>query len=81
MTFPGVYKHYKGAEYLVIGVGQNTETLEELVVYKALYHPYKIWVRPKQMFEQTIVQDGVEIPRFKFIHSDLDNIAWQKKTQ
>lgn len=63
----GLYKHYKGNIYEVIGVAKHSETLEELVVYKATYQKEEenLWVRPKTMFEETIVVDGVEVKRFE----------------
>ena len=45
-----VVTHFKGKDYLVIGIGKNTETEEDMVIYKALYGDYKVWVRPKDMF-------------------------------
>ena len=71
---PGIYKHFKGKEYEVIGVGRNTEDpSEESVVYRALYnHPEfgdrVLWFRPKSMFLETkVLDDGTEIPRFEFV--------------
>lgn len=63
----GLYKHYKGNLYEIIGVAKHSETLEELVVYKATYQPEgeNIWVRPKTMFLETIMVDGVEVKRFE----------------
>ena len=63
----GLYKHYKGNIYEVIGVARHSETLEELVVYKATYQNEgkNLWVRPKAMFMETIVIDGVEKKRFE----------------
>ena len=65
----GKYQHYKGNFYDVIGVAHHSETLEELVVYRALYKHDKygsnsLWVRPKKMFLETVTVDGVEKPRF-----------------
>lgn len=60
----GRYKHYKGKEYEVIGEAVHTETEERLVVYKALYAPYALWVRPYGMFFETVTVDGQTIPRF-----------------
>lgn len=60
----GRYRHYKGNEYEVIGEGTHTETEERLVVYKALYAPYAIWVRPYEMFFEFIVFEGRNVPRF-----------------
>jgi hypothetical protein len=63
----GRYRHYKGNEYEVIGVGQHSETLENLVVYRALYGTHDLWVRPLEMFTEEIEVDGKKIPRFAFI--------------
>ncbi len=68
----GKYKHYKGNLYEVIGIAHHSETLEELVVYRALYNSEDfgenaIWVRPLKMFQETIIVDGKEIQRFEFI--------------
>lgn len=60
----GRYRHYSGKEYEVIGVARHSETLEELVVYKALYGDGSIWVRPLEMFIETVEKDGVSQPRF-----------------
>ncbi len=51
---PGLYKHYKGNLYKVIGVAKHSETLEELVVYQALYGEYGLWVRPAKMFTERV---------------------------
>ena len=61
----GKYRHYKGNDYEVIGVGRHTETGDVLVVYKALYGTGGIWVRPFDMFFETIKIDGKEIQRFQ----------------
>jgi len=65
----GIYQHYKGKNYQVIGVAKHSETLEELVVYKALYNNKvsKIWVRPKKMFLAKVKIDGKIMPRFKYL--------------
>ncbi len=67
----GIYEHYKGKRYEVLGLAHHSETLEELVVYKALY-PTQFgrdswWVRPKAMFEGQVIVDGVKVSRFKYI--------------
>ena len=64
---PGVYKHYKGNLYEVLAVARHTETEEELVVYNALYGERGTWVRPLQMFTESVVIDGESLPRFEFI--------------
>jgi len=63
----GKYRHYKGNEYQVIGVAKHSETLEELVVYQALYGKKQIWVRPVKMFLEKVGVNGKKVPRFKFI--------------
>jgi hypothetical protein len=66
---PGKYRHYKGKDYEVIGVARHSETLEELVVYKALYQPEgeNIWIRPLTMFVEEIEIEGKKMPRFEFL--------------
>ena len=54
----GRYRHFKGNEYEVIGIAKHSETLEPMVVYKALYSDGDIWVRPAQMWNETITRDG-----------------------
>jgi len=63
----GIYKHYKGNRYEVIGVAKHSETLEELVVYKALYDNYNLWVRPLKMFLETVEVNGEKVSRFLYI--------------
>lgn len=64
-TMTGRYRHYKGNEYEIIGIGTHTETDEKLVIYKALYEPYQIWVRPYDMFFETVTINGEDVPRFE----------------
>lgn len=61
----GIYQHYKGGEYEVLGIGTHSETEEKLVIYRALYNPYEIWIRPYEMFFETTEVNGESIPRFK----------------
>ncbi len=62
-----LYEHYKGLRYKIIGVAHHSETLEELVVYQALYEKGDIWVRPLAMFLENIVINGQSMPRFKLV--------------
>lgn len=68
----GKYQHYKGNFYEVIGVARHSETLEELVVYRALYDSPKfgknsLWGRPKKMFLEKVIVEGKKAPRFKYV--------------
>ena len=63
----GKYRHYKGNEYEVIGVVRHSETLEEMVLYRALYGEGGMWVRPKEMFFETVVAGEKTGPRFQYI--------------
>lgn len=65
----GKYNHYKGKEYEVIGIARHSETLEELVVYKALYQQEgeNLWVRPLKMFIEEVEIEGKKIKRFEYI--------------
>lgn len=63
----GKYKHYKGNEYEVVGIAKHSETQEDLVVYRALYGDNELWVRPLNMFEESIEIDDKKIKRFEYI--------------
>lgn len=63
----GVYRHYKGNQYEVVGFAKHSETLEDMVIYKALYGDCGIWVRPLSMWENLIEVDGIAIKRFEYI--------------
>ena len=60
----GRYRHFKGNEYEVIGIAQHSETGEKLVVYKAMYGEQGLWVRPYDMFTETVEQNGQRVARF-----------------
>lgn len=64
---PGRYRHYKGNDYTVVGVARHSETLEELVVYRQEYGDRGLWVRPAGMFAETVVVDGMPVPRFQLV--------------
>ena len=69
---PGIYRHFKGKEYKVIGIARHSETLEELVVYQALYDDPEfgsnsLWIRPKKMFFDKVNYQGKIISRFDYL--------------
>ncbi|WP_328185332.1 DUF1653 domain-containing protein [Marinobacter sp. OP 3.4] len=61
---PGRYRHYKGKDYEVIGTARHSETEEWLVVYRCLYGDHSLWVRPLEMFNESVDVAGEEVPRF-----------------
>ena len=62
----GIYRHFKGNEYEVIGIGKHSETGESMVIYKALYGEGGLWVRPAKMWNETVERDGKVYKRFTF---------------
>lgn len=64
---PGRYRHFKGNEYQVLGIARHSETLEELVVYRALYGDGGLWVRPASMWTEIIDRYGYHGPRFTWV--------------
>lgn len=66
----GRYRHFKGKEYRVLYLARHSETLEEMVVYQALYGERGIWVRPAQMWNETVERDGKVLPRFTWLGED-----------
>ena len=64
---PGKYRHFKGNYYEVIGVARHSETMEEMVVYRALYAEHGLWVRPASMWEEVVDRDGYHGPRFQYV--------------
>ena len=64
---PGRYRHFKGKEYEVLGVARHSETEEELVVYRALYGDFGLWVRPVRVWNETVERDGKTFRRFTYI--------------
>ena len=64
---PGRYRHFKGKEYEVLGVARHSETEEELVVYRALYGDFGLWVRPARMWNEPVERDGKTFRRFTYI--------------
>ena len=68
----GIYRHYKGNLYQVLHTAQHSETEESLVVYRCLYGEYGVWVRPLEMFTETVIVEGKEAPRFELIKALTD---------
>ena len=60
----GRYRHYKGNEYVVIGIAKHSETLEEMVIYKAQYGDGQLWARPAAMFAEIVSVNGQTVRRF-----------------
>ncbi|TBU93478.1 DUF1653 domain-containing protein [Phytopseudomonas dryadis] len=67
---PGLYRHYKGPEYRVLGVARHSETEQQVVVYQALYGDYGLWVRPLEMFTGSVELDGETVPRFALVQAE-----------
>ncbi len=64
---PGKYRHFKGRDYALIGIARHSETLEPMVVYRALYGEGGLWVRPAEMWNETVVKENYTGPRFRYI--------------
>lgn len=64
---PGRYRHFKGNEYELLGIARHSETMEEMVVYRALYGKQGLWVRPAAMWTEQVDRDGYHGPRFIYI--------------
>lgn len=69
---PGKYRHFKGNLYEVIGVASHSETLEPMVVYRALYGDEGLWIRPASMWSETVERDGYCGPRFSPVEEGTD---------
>lgn len=67
---PGRYRHFKGNEYEVIAIAKHSETREDMVVYRALYGEYGLWVRPASMWNETVERDGKTYRRFTRIEEE-----------
>ena len=68
----GRYRHFKGNDYQVLYIAKHSETLEDMVVYQALYGEQGIWVRPASMWNEVIERDGKSFQRFEYIGNGLD---------
>jgi hypothetical protein len=66
---PGIYRHYKGALYEVLGTATHSETEEALVMYRALYGEYGLWARPQTMFQEQVNHHGSTVARFALVQS------------
>ena len=64
---PGIYRHFKGGEYELIGLVTHSETMEKMVLYRALYGEKALWVRPAAMWTETVEQGGLLMRRFAYI--------------
>jgi len=64
---PGRYRHFKGNEYQVIDIARDSESQQEMVVYRALYGEGGLWVRAAAMFAETVERDGRIVPRFEYL--------------
>lgn len=67
---PGKYRHFKGNLYEVIGTASHSETLEPMVVYRALYAEQGLWVRPAAMWHEIVDKDGYHGPRFQYLSDE-----------
>ena len=70
---PGIYRHFKGNRYELIGIAKHSETLEPMVVYRALYGERVLWVRPAAMWTETVDRDGYLGPRFAYVGEAVDD--------
>ncbi|MBQ8621685.1 MAG: DUF1653 domain-containing protein [Oscillospiraceae bacterium] len=69
---PGIYRHFKGKEYELIGIASHSETLEPMVVYRALYGDRGLWVRPAAMWTEKVDRNGYHGPRFAYIGEKVE---------
>ena len=66
---PGIYRHYKGNLYELLYIAHHSETLEDMVVYRALYGEHEIWVRPASMWNETVIINGEAVCRFALVEA------------
>ena len=67
MIKPGIYKHYKGSRYLVINMVYHSETEQAMVLYRPMDGNSQLWVRPLDMFSESVVVEGLTVPRFSYV--------------
>ncbi|MCG8905708.1 DUF1653 domain-containing protein [Pseudomonas sp. DP-17] len=72
---PGLYRHYKGQQYRVLGVARHSESEEEVVIYQALYGEFGLWVRPLSMFTEAVEVNGERLPRFALVSAEDDPLG------
>lgn len=70
----GVYRHFKGNLYELVDIARHSETLEEMVVYRALYGERGLWVRPASMWNETVSHEGQTVSRFTYIAEKEDEL-------
>ncbi len=69
----GIYQHFKGNRYELIGIAKHSETLEPMAVYRALYGDGGLWVRPLSMWEEEVEVDGKRTPRFRYLDKQTES--------
>lgn len=67
MLEKGIYRHFKGNKYELLSIAKHSETLEEMVVYKALYGEGGVWVRPASMWDEEVLHNGEPVKRFTYL--------------
>ncbi|OHX11675.1 DUF1653 domain-containing protein [Chromobacterium sphagni] len=68
MPEQGIYQHFRDRRlYQVLGIAKHSETLEPMVVYRALYGDYSLWTRPASMFDEMVAHEGRQVPRFRLM--------------
>ena len=72
---PGIYQHFKGNLYRLVAIARHSETLEEMVVYQALYGDGSLWVRPLAMWNEIVERDGKSVPRFTWIAEKEEDVV------
>jgi len=72
---PGIYRHFKGNLYRLIAIARHSETLEEMVVYQALYEGRGMWVRPLAMWSEIVERGGEKVPRFTWIAEKEEDVV------
>jgi hypothetical protein len=69
----GIYRHYKGKMYEVLDEAMHSETMEPMVIYRALYGNFDLWVRPKDMFLEKVQLAAGEVPRFEYVRETINS--------